>query len=124
MDLYWPITVKMSSKEYFSSANGPSYYDPEQSKKQLKAFGFCTNVFCFGRPEKNATGRHLVDGVIGLVYKATEDQSKNSCPNCTHALFWSRNYEYLTNKECNKRKIRTICEIYARIHSHSSTKTL
>jgi len=119
MDFYWPVTINMSLRERFSTSNASGLNnDLEKSKKQLRALGFCTNALCFGRPQRNVTGRHFVDGVVGLVYKATGDQSKSSCPNCDHALFWSKNYEYLTNKECKARKIRTIAQIYDNMKSH------
>lgn len=118
MDYYWPVTVKMNSREYFSPM-GPSYYVEGEIKNRQRALGFCTNNFCFGRPRRNSEGRYFVDGIVGMVYMATEDQSADTCPSCTHSLFWSRQHEYLSNKQCKERKIRTLDEIYDRVASKS-----
>jgi hypothetical protein len=111
------ITGSIIGPERLSQSDGlgEGVDEPKLLARQ-RALGFCSNIKCSSRPRQN-TGRYYVKGLRGLLFIATKNQSEATCPSCSYALFWSRDYEYFTDEECKEKDIQTIDDVYEKLKS-------
>ena len=86
MDFYWPITVHSTDRRSISTRFGDGIGDSEIMPRTKRAVGFCTNQFCFGRPDRNEGGRYFVSGVR---YSVKPDD----CCRCNELQFGIRNHK-------------------------------
>lgn len=91
------VTVKSKSWRNYGILNGNAE-DLTSVRRQKQTFGFCCN--CHGTKHKKRRNKsregdkiYKVSGLSGKHKPASDSRTKNDCPFCGYALFFTNNYK-------------------------------